>query len=792
MRIKKLVKTILFVSTFAISLLGVAACNDAHEHTYSAWEVTAEATCSSHGLQKRVCECGYVEYETLATLSHTSVVDEAVGATCTTNGKTEGSHCSVCNAIIVAQTDTEKLAHSYSAWEVTAEATCTSHGLQKRACECGYTEYETVDKLEHAYSAWEVMAEATCTSNGLQKKVCVCGYAEYNTIDMKGHTPVVDEAQEVTCTTNGKTEGSHCQDCGLVLVAQEVIHAAGHSFGEAEIVTEATCALDGEKKISCINAGCGYSYTESYSLPELTHDEIYNKAKAYTGTIISFDRFGHKKAEGSAIVIGADGKILTSNKLMDNAYSATFTLGNDMYEVQSVLAYNAKNNLIMLKIDAENLPFTNVCAEEATAAETVYTVGAPSGFKASISRGIISHAVRVISGVSYIQHDADMSEGYLGGPLINRFGEVIGINIGYLGDDKLTVSVCAKELENLEYFEEEIALAVYGDITYTFEEELIWWISNFYTGKKNNTVFYGIQGSNFQYSLGLDTANNVCFVDGTWLIGEDDLLYARVYLRAQGGVYEYYASRINGDMKNETVGFFDAATYDETTLLTYDTYHGKYWGESTLMGAYSTAVYKTLGWFSYCLDIYFDRFTLEDCGFELLNYDRDENALDKLNAYVEANGEFDQETGVYTYSQTQQQSSIAFVWSIEYTPQNGETPASTVMNLSYYTASNSLYHVSISLNPTEGGNRFDAIYAQYDGTTYRLSNTTWGYIEADTFTPASKLFCYEFVGLEDYEDALLGDYATVMSILLDWANHTMTNISEELSVKDLGFLFYFG
>ena len=61
------------------------------------------------------------------------------------------------------------------------------------------------------------------------------------------YNPVIDSAVEPTCTQTGLTEGSHCETCGLVFVAQEIVDALGHTPAEAvtENCKEATCMVDG-------------------------------------------------------------------------------------------------------------------------------------------------------------------------------------------------------------------------------------------------------------------------------------------------------------------------------------------------------------------------------------------------------------------------------------------------------------------------------------------------------------------------------------------------------------------
>ena len=73
-------------------------------HEYDDGRVTEEATCTGKGTWTYTCSaCGKEKTEVIAPLGHTAVTDAAVAATCMTDGKTEGSHCSVCNEVITAQ-----------------------------------------------------------------------------------------------------------------------------------------------------------------------------------------------------------------------------------------------------------------------------------------------------------------------------------------------------------------------------------------------------------------------------------------------------------------------------------------------------------------------------------------------------------------------------------------------------------------------------------------------------------------------------------------------------------------
>ena len=85
------------------------------QHTNTT-ETTVDPTCTGTGMTTVTCDdCGAVISETvISATGHTVVTDAAVDATCANAGLTEGSHCSVCNAVLVAQTEIPATGnHSY-------------------------------------------------------------------------------------------------------------------------------------------------------------------------------------------------------------------------------------------------------------------------------------------------------------------------------------------------------------------------------------------------------------------------------------------------------------------------------------------------------------------------------------------------------------------------------------------------------------------------------------------------------------------------------------------------------
>ena len=639
------------------------------------------------------------------------------------------------------------------------------------------------EEHEHAFSAWETLTAPTCTSFGLQKRDCECGHTEYGTLAALSHTPVTDVAVPATCTAPGKTEGSHCSECGLVITAQCIVAPIGHNIDGGEIQTEALCNLDGTKRFSCTNQGCTYYYDESYTLGTLGADEIFESAAQYTGMIVVLDKYGATINYGAALIIGEDGTIVTTFNTIDNAASIFFYIGDAEYNVTHVLAYSAEKNIAVLKVDATGLPYADVCSAPVSYGEPIYTVGYPEGCGPSVRGGIVSAAEVAVGVASYIQHDAGVIKGYNGGPVINAYGETIGINTAYLSSDAIGLATPSSVIESLDY-SNPVTVAEFYKLSFLPEEQIKYWLEYL-----TENMSYVIKSDNFYYYLAFDEANQCSFVEGYRVDEYGTQIAVRIMLNNSGGVYRYEGAYTNGTVRNDTVGFIDAATFNESTVLTYDTYYGRYWNESELMALYSKTAYDTLGFLSYCLDTYFLDISLETFGFTSVTYENDSSALDMLNAFVIENGELESLTGSYELSDTVQMESDSMTFIISHLIETGET----VVKIHYMLANGDIYSACLNLAATENGNRFDFMHYVAGESGYTEYNVAWGYLDASSFTPLSELTCYVFDGMNDYEDALLMNYKTLLNYMMRLLNDSvMPIVSPELSVKDLGFRFYFG
>ena len=611
------------------------------------------------------------------------------------------------------------------------------------------------------------------------------------------HTPVTDVAVDATCTTDGKTEGSHCGTCGTILIVQNTICAFGHNCDKVTVLTEAACNVEGSKRFACSNDGCTYYYDESYSLDEVSAIEIIKSAKEYVGCIKTYSSGDVPIENASAVVISSDGIIVTSYYALNHAFYATFTLGEKTYDVVKILAYDRVLDLAVLKIDATDLAAATLCESKPVSGEKVYSIGNALGLSLSIDEGIVSNASFDLGGVGYIHHSADLTDGFKGAPLVNCYGEVVGINLGYYQEKEVRMAIPISYLSKLNY-DNPISMEENFNITYTVKDYLVEWVMAFATAYNAGSYYVEHNASKFAFALGYNEPSDYLFIESIIIVEDGSQVRTHIPLvMFPDGTYQYNSVYSNMIFTTEISGFIDPATYGDpnvadSTKLTYDTFYGRYQSEEIIMNACSYCVYETLGWFSYWLDTYFFDITLEDTfGFKSLSFERDEDALEKLNNFVCANGVFDPTTGLYslTMSQRPDDKSTDY-FTVSYRPASEGVESETIISICTVFDTGTLQEVSIILNPKESGNRFNVTSASWNGTSYDVISHGWGYIDANSFTDTTSLTCYVFEGYEEYEDLFLGSASSLIVDLLLWADYVMEHVEPGLSIRDLGFLFF--
>ena len=438
--------------------------------------------------------------------------------------------------------------HAFGEWETTKNATCTTEGEKVRYCTCGEQQASTVAMLGHTEVTDKAVA-ATCTTSGLTEgKHCSTCYEviiEQKTVEALGHTEVTDKAVAATCTTAGLTEGKHCSVCNTTIVAQAAIEKLSHNYVNEAIIKNATCIAKGSKKLTCEN--CSAYITQEYELEKLAATEINKQALNYVGEIIVYDKQGKELGLATGFVYSQDGKIITNYHVIEDAYSAKITINGKSYQITQVLAYDSNIDLAVLKVNSTFNNYAKICKNPIEVGSTVYAIGSSRGMTNTFSQGIVTYYDRVVDGVSHLQHDASITNGNSGGPLINEYGEVVGINTwGITNSQNLNFAVFTKELDNLE-FDTPMTMAEFYEKEYSAFERIKDYViekgiynsdGNYYRLVLNTTYSSDYTGSYSRAIYYYVESNSITF---DYVINNGDYwVYFKVYDDVDGLYYWHY------------------------------------------------------------------------------------------------------------------------------------------------------------------------------------------------------------------------------------------------------------
>ena len=287
---------------------------------------------------------------------------------------------------------------------------------------------------------------------------------------------------------------------------------------------------------------------------EFYSEEVAKYASSRTATIYVEDILGNT-VNGSGFFISADGKLVTCYHVIDMAKTISVTTSAGKYYDVRIIDFDTVNDIAVLKINRTGDFFT-VNKSPASVGAHVYAYGSPLGLENTFTSGTISNASRKYGMTEYYQTDASISGGNSGGPLINAYGEVIGINAeSFIYGNNLNLAIKISTLDKLK-----------NNKNWTVEEYTKWFeeeASRSYSPQDEEGRFY--------YSL-LNTYQVVTSVNclGSGIFYGD-------YEEGYHDMYDYYwydYDKINYNkyieyLKSQGWDFYDEYRFDDSTSYVY-------------------------------------------------------------------------------------------------------------------------------------------------------------------------------------------------------------------------------
>ena len=191
-----------------------------------------------------------------------------------------------------------------------------------------------------------------------------------------------------------------------------------------------------------------FTYAAESAVEAVVYVEVTVQNRQQYQTIDPFFRFffgdeftpqlREQKGSGSGVIIRPDGYIVTNNHVVAGATKISVTLNNNQQYDATVVGTDPVTDVAIIKVDATGLPTIPLGDSDALRlGEWVLAIGSPLGMqlRSTITAGIVSAKGRSMpdnSGEfkieSFIQTDAAVNPGNSGGALVNKKGELVGIN----------------------------------------------------------------------------------------------------------------------------------------------------------------------------------------------------------------------------------------------------------------------------------------------------------------------------------------------------------------------------
>lgn len=166
---------------------------------------------------------------------------------------------------------------------------------------------------------------------------------------------------------------------------------------------------------------------------KLTAQEIYAKVNPAVVTVMA--QIPDSVSVGTGVIFSSDGYLLTNYHVVAGGSDCTVVLASGASYAAKYVGGDSNNDIAVLKVDMKDLPVAEIGDSDAlTVGDQVYAIGNPLGveLRGTLTDGLVSAINRDVEvqgrTMTLIQTNAALNEGNSGGPLINVYGQVVGIN----------------------------------------------------------------------------------------------------------------------------------------------------------------------------------------------------------------------------------------------------------------------------------------------------------------------------------------------------------------------------
>ena len=165
----------------------------------------------------------------------------------------------------------------------------------------------------------------------------------------------------------------------------------------------------------------------------LTAQEVYEAVNPSVVSVVTY--LDGSVSVGTGVILSEDGYIVTNNHVIEGGRQCEIYLSTGFRMDAKLVGRDEETDLAVLKVEGEKLPAAAIGSSDLmVVGDQVYAIGNPLGLelRGTLTDGLVSAINRDVNvdgtTMTLIQTNAALNSGNSGGPLINAYGQVVGIN----------------------------------------------------------------------------------------------------------------------------------------------------------------------------------------------------------------------------------------------------------------------------------------------------------------------------------------------------------------------------